>query len=278
MECPDGCGCFHDQTWSANVIQCGRRAHSKVPEFLPMDATAIYLDGLRLGDVSAETFIGRKHLAELYLNGSAVTALGEKTLDGLDHLRSLHLEDNRLESLRGGEFAALSSLAELDLSRNRLSSVHPSTFDGLGRLRVLRLAGNRLATFPLWRLVEAGAASLLPHLAQVSLSGNPWSCECAFLRRAQLLLRDRRDLVGDAGDVRCTDPSGAGSSVAVLEASCSDDVMAASSSSSSSSSSSVQGSLPVAKTSAEEGEGMGGEGGIGLVRFNWRENHFQVFK
>ena len=32
---------------SSNIIHCGRRSHSDIPKFIPMDATAIYLDGSR---------------------------------------------------------------------------------------------------------------------------------------------------------------------------------------------------------------------------------------
>ena len=69
MKCSDGCQCFHDQviimvqkciflfytcmnieyildylqTWSSNIIECGNRQHATVPEFIPMDATSVYL-------------------------------------------------------------------------------------------------------------------------------------------------------------------------------------------------------------------------------------------
>lgn len=227
MKCSDGCDCFHDQTWSANVIQCGRRGHSEVPEFIPMDATAIYLDGNSgLGDLSSETFIGRKHLRELYLNASGVTAISNRTLDGLEELSVLHLQGNRLSSLTGGEFAGLRSLLELRLDRNRLSFVHPSTFEPLRRLRVLDLSHNRLAAFPAWQLLSNA------ELSSASLAGNPWSCECGFLRELQRFLRQRRDAVTDADELRCSADGGdGGAAVAVAsaigDASCAD-VMAVS--------------------------------------------------
>ena len=45
MQCPEGCSCFHDSTWSANVIQCSKRGHTDIPALIPMDATSILLDG-----------------------------------------------------------------------------------------------------------------------------------------------------------------------------------------------------------------------------------------
>ena len=29
MKCSEGCDCFHDQTWSSNIIECGRRGHAR---------------------------------------------------------------------------------------------------------------------------------------------------------------------------------------------------------------------------------------------------------
>ena len=54
MQCPEGCSCFHDSTWSANVIQCSRRGHSDIPPLIPMDATSILLDG--------NNFTGKRYL------------------------------------------------------------------------------------------------------------------------------------------------------------------------------------------------------------------------
>ena len=47
---------------SANIIHCGKRRHADIPKFIPMDATSIYLDGNRLGSLTGDEFIGRKHL------------------------------------------------------------------------------------------------------------------------------------------------------------------------------------------------------------------------
>ncbi len=222
MKCSDGCECFHDQTWSANVIQCGRRNHESVPEFIAMDATAVYLDGNRLGDISGETFIGRKHLTDLYLNSSHITLISNKTLDGLSELLVLHLENNQLAELHGGELASLVSLKELHLDHNRLSFIHPDTFAPLSELQVLTLAHNRLVAFPLWGLLVDN-----PLLNWVTLSENPWSCECGFLRNAQRFLRDRRGAVKDNSALKCVVNGVSSNAIVSGNATCAD-VMAVS--------------------------------------------------
>ncbi len=49
MICPEGCNCYHDNSWSKNIIQCSSNDYEELPENMPMDATEIYLDGNDLG-------------------------------------------------------------------------------------------------------------------------------------------------------------------------------------------------------------------------------------
>ena len=197
MKCSEGCDCFHDQTWSSNIIQCGKRDHDQVPEFIPMDATHIYLDGNNLNDLSTETFIGRKHLRALYLNSSEIVVISNKTLNGLSELLVLHLERNKITELNGGEFLELEALEELYLDHNQLSTISENTFSGLTKLRLLTLAHNQLTSFAVWQLFANERLDL------VSLSGNPWSCRCEFLHQAQKFIQDARHVITDASDLHC---------------------------------------------------------------------------
>ena len=45
LQCPDGCSCHHDSSWSQNVIRCSERGLRAVPALIPMDATEVRLDG-----------------------------------------------------------------------------------------------------------------------------------------------------------------------------------------------------------------------------------------
>ena len=82
MQCPEGCSCFHDSTWSANVIQCSRRSHFDVPPLIPMDATSIYLDGSHFnGTLESQAFIGRKRVTSLFLNSSMIGAINNQTFN-----------------------------------------------------------------------------------------------------------------------------------------------------------------------------------------------------
>jgi hypothetical protein len=44
---------------------------------------------------------------------------------------------------------------------------------------VLSLSGNHLSVFPVWKLYS------LPKLSSISVSGNPWTCDCSFVQKLQ---------------------------------------------------------------------------------------------
>lgn len=183
MQCPEGCSCFHDSTWSANVIQCSARGHTDVPPLIPMDATALYLDGNNFtGTLESQAFIGRKRVTSLFLNASMIGAINNQTFNGLTELEVLHLEDNLIHSLQGYEFGNLTSLRELYLQRNKLAYIDSNTFSSLVSLEELYLHDNLLTLQPVWEL-----PNLLPALKTLTLAGNPWSCQCDFVGRFSMM-------------------------------------------------------------------------------------------
>lgn len=179
MTCPDRCSCYHDHTWSANVVDCGNAGYTKVPERLPMDATTIFLDGNDLGDLSSHMFIGKKKLEQLYLNNSKITSLHNRTFNGVPSLKVLHLENNQIEELRGFEFDQLKNLNELYLSENVISHIGNNTFGTLKKLEVLALNHNKINNFAPWH--QLTSAYETGSLAQLTLEGNSWHCDCETL-------------------------------------------------------------------------------------------------
>ncbi|XP_069690594.1 toll-like receptor Tollo [Periplaneta americana] len=202
MTCPDNCTCYHDHTWSANVVDCSNGGHRSVPAKIPMDATEIYLDGNDLGELGSHVFIGKKKLQVLYLNGSNVAAIHNRTFNGVTSLRVLHLENNRLQELRGFEFDQLENLNELYLDHNAISHVGNTTFSAMRSLEVLRLDENKIVNFSPWQQLAAAAGSL----AQVSLDGNTWTCDCDSVSRLEEWLRENKDATtgSDPSKMMCT--------------------------------------------------------------------------
>ncbi|KAH8371302.1 hypothetical protein KR093_006833, partial [Drosophila rubida] len=197
MTCPTNCTCFHDQTWSTNIVECSGAGYTQMPRRVPMDTTELYIDGNNFVELAGHSFLGRKNLAVLYANGSNVAHIHNTTFSGLKRLLVLHLEHNQLVALAGSEFHNLDSLRELYLQSNRIASIANGSFQPLRRLEVLRLDGNRLLHFEVWQL----AAN--PYLVELSLADNQWSCECGYLARFRHYLAQSADKIVDAARVSC---------------------------------------------------------------------------
>ncbi|XP_051176827.1 toll-like receptor Tollo [Leptopilina boulardi] len=213
MTCPDNCSCYHDHSWSSNVVDCSNAGYRFVPDRIPMDATEIYLDGNELGDLGNHVFIGKRHLEVLYLNNSGISSIHNKTFNGVESLKVLHLESNGLRELKGSEFNQLERMSELYLDHNAIAMVDNATFNNMKNLELLKLDNNRIVDFRPWdALTDAG------HGAAVSLEGNTWSCDCgnaARLRRwlalhqgdpEKMYCKDGTETLAEALR-RCGDPS-----------------------------------------------------------------------
>ncbi|KAI4502399.1 hypothetical protein M0802_002311 [Mischocyttarus mexicanus] len=195
MTCPDNCSCYHDHSWSSNVVDCSNAGYKRVPERIPMDATEIYLDGNELGDLGSHVFIGKRRLEVLYLNNSRIAAIHNRTFNGVNALRVLHLEDNSLRELRGFEFDQLERMSELYLDHNAIATVGNSTFKRMKHLVVLRLDGNRIIDFRPWDALPSVGDD-----TKVALEGNSWSCECTNAARLRNWLAEHR---GDPEKMYC---------------------------------------------------------------------------
>ena len=197
MQCPYGCECEHDLSWSMNVVKCSDKNHTHIPILIPMDATAIHLDGNRLHYIDQQNFLGRQRVQELFLNSSGVVRLSEAAFTGLSDLRVLHLEENKISELRGNEFTGLVHLRELYLQNNALAHVGENSFEPLISLQVLRLDGNLLINFHVWKLSSNNL------LSSISLSENMWSCGCEFIAPFSEFLEKKKEIISDYESVNC---------------------------------------------------------------------------
>ncbi|CAH1173852.1 unnamed protein product [Phaedon cochleariae] len=197
MTCPANCTCYHDQLWSANVVECSAVGYSEMPNRIPMDATEVYLDGNNFGELSSHAFIGRKNLKVLFANNSNIAAIYNHTFTGLKRLAILHLETNHLRELLGFEFSVLEYLKELYLQDNVIQFIDNRTFVELKQLEVLRLDGNRLYSFEVWQFISN------PYLVEIGLSNNQWSCDCEYVAKFKLWLRVNHEKVVDSNKITC---------------------------------------------------------------------------
>lgn len=204
MTCPTNCSCYHDQSWSTNVVDCsggggGGDLLTDIPSRIPMDATDVYLDGNNLSQLTNHAFIGKKNLRTLLLNNSAVVSLHNHTFSGLKRLLVLHLDRNQLTELSGYEFEPLENLRELYVQNNRIAFIHAKTFSHLRSLQVLDVSGNQLARYDAAQLLTAN-----PYLRSLWLADNPWSCQCDFVRPLRDWLQSTRVSIDDQESVTCS--------------------------------------------------------------------------
>lgn len=197
MTCPTNCTCYHDQSWSANVVECSGVGYTEMPKRIPMDATEVYLDGNNFGELSSHSFIGRKNLKVLYANNSNIAAVYNHTFSGLRRLTILHLENNHIKEFLGFELATLENLRELYLQGNVIHFIDNRTFLELKQLEVLRLDGNRLSSFAVWQF------EMNPYLVEIGLADNQWSCECSYVQRYRTWLQVNYGKVLDANKIVC---------------------------------------------------------------------------
>lgn len=197
MNCPVNCACYHDQSWSANIVDCSRSNYTEMPNKIPMDATEVYLDGNNFGELSSHSFIGRKNLRNLFVNNSNIAAIYNYTFSGIGKLLTLHLEDNQIKILNGFEFSSLESLKELYLQNNKISFIDGRTFVRLKSLEVLRIDNNRLYKFEVWQFYAN------PYLVSIAVSGNPWSCDCQFVNEFRMWIQENFARIADIDAISC---------------------------------------------------------------------------
>uniref|UniRef100_A0A6A7G1U3 Toll-like receptor Tollo n=1 Tax=Hirondellea gigas TaxID=1518452 RepID=A0A6A7G1U3_9CRUS len=195
--CPDNCSCYHDHTWTHNIVDCGKQNWTAMPLGVPMDVTEAFLDGNNMGNLTSHALIGRKNLRVLYLNNSNIIDIQNRTFNGLRNLQVLRIDHNYLKALHGFEFILLHNLVELYINDNHIAYISNTTFTSLRSLEILRLENNRIYLFPVWNL------AFNPFLVEVGLYHNKWSCECNFLANLKAWLDANRIKASNVNQISC---------------------------------------------------------------------------
>uniref|UniRef100_A0A336M7V9 CSON006195 protein n=1 Tax=Culicoides sonorensis TaxID=179676 RepID=A0A336M7V9_CULSO len=145
--CPARCECFHDASWTLNIVDCGRAEYFDVPKHLPMDATDIYLDGNDMGILGEHLFIGKKNLEVLFLNTSQISGINNRTFVGAGNIKKLYLQNNFIRILTPTMFESLEKLRELYLDSNLIEILPDDMFLKHKHLRIINLSSNQLKSF-----------------------------------------------------------------------------------------------------------------------------------
>ncbi|XP_056110383.1 matrix-remodeling-associated protein 5 isoform X2 [Rhinichthys klamathensis goyatoka] len=197
--CPRPCACHQPAE-----VHCTFRSLLTVPAGVPKQVERMNLGFNTIHRITYSSFAGLRKLDLLLMHGNDVHQIPDGTFRDLISLQMLKLSYNKLKVISRQTLMGLWSLTRLHLDHNRLEFIHPDAFQGLTSLRLLQLEGNQLqqlhpATFSTFSIHGHFPVSTLkhlylsdnilttlsqrmlagmPYLENLSLHGNPWTCDC----------------------------------------------------------------------------------------------------
>lgn len=125
-----------------------------------------------LSFLDKDAFLYNQQLHFLDLQGNRFPDFAELPFHPLNELTHLNLSFNPLNRLEDQTFNGLASLQVLQLVNMSLRSVQPQLLQPVQALMTLNLTGNRLSN------LEPEAVDFLYNLRYLSLSDNPFKCDC----------------------------------------------------------------------------------------------------
>lgn len=125
----------------------------------------LYLQHLGLENISADAFVGLKHVYELHLENNKIKELTPMFLNGFES-NSISLSNNQLTEIKVNDFEGIIGTMSLDISNNLINKIHKDAFQYLEGLEFLSLENNKLCKLPF------GLFKHLRLLKELNLSGN----------------------------------------------------------------------------------------------------------
>ncbi|VDK66096.1 unnamed protein product [Onchocerca ochengi] len=202
-KCPDGCHCFHDATYTINIVRCSalkpedRKNFS--PKDIPMYATQIYLENMEIPIVRSHDFLGRTRLLHLHLNYSSIREVQPLAFNTLPSLQLLDLSGNYLMRLTGDELYRTNKITTLMLHNNHLMSLGDRLNEVMPQLKTITLHNNKLQDLPL-SIEQYGK-----QITNITLGSNLFRCDCSPRFRIQFWFSRNLDVIHDMSDIFCVE-------------------------------------------------------------------------
>ena len=172
--CPQQCICSMTTENSDHTIfitDCSNKNICQIPKNLPYNSTFTRLDGNKF-EILANSTPSRHKV--LFLNSSEIKAIHDGFFQAYPYLIILYLHDNKLTSLPDDIFIRLHSITTLSLHQNLLDKIN---------LNILANTSSNIQT--------------------LSLSGNPWDCDCNFGESLKNWIGKNLEIVKNANNITC---------------------------------------------------------------------------
>lgn len=198
LTCPTGCKCAWGGsgfTKISSITQCTRANLTQVPAGIASTLVLLYLDGNQLSHLSKEDFSSLRDTEEIYLNNSAVELIDIGVFDNIPALKILLLNDNLLTTIPEHLFGTMNEIKELYLHNNLINSISPMAFSSLASVERITLHNNKL--------VHLTSALKLPRQTSLTLSDNPWSCDCDVSKATIRAVYEISQVIEDAEKMCC---------------------------------------------------------------------------
>ena len=197
--CPTKCSCYRNRDSSLQIVDCSNRNLTVIPE-LPTITTVADLDGNEFGEIPALSFQNNSRLKILSLNNSNIEVIHDKAFAGLSGLQSLWLDNNIIQNVSFGAFFGLENVKNISLHANSIETLKAGAFDKAKSLNNLTLHINKLKMVDLKTFMAKNV-----NLTRLTLSENPWLCNCSFGPGFQEWIRRKIKIIRDANDIECRD-------------------------------------------------------------------------
>ena len=192
--CHANCSCYHkDAHQSVSLANCNDRNLTGLPN-LPNTIKTLYLDG-NYYPLLEQLKYGKA--AYISLQHNQIEVIGKDAFKKCLRLQYLYLSFNRLTVLPDHVFSHNLLLETLFLNGNNLHTLHALTFNHLELMTVLHIDSNNI------RKLETPLLNYIAGLSEITLSNNPWQCECdnATFR---LVLVSKAHAIKDFNNITCS--------------------------------------------------------------------------
>ena len=161
---------------SPTLVICSKQGIRQFPKELPSSVEIVRFDHNYIVSLSRDMFSSfHDNMKELSLEINRISFIEDNTFDKARYLQIINLSGNQLKHIGPETFSRLYDLRTLQLDRNLITQIDPETFSDLHQLNMLTLHGNQLTELHNGTLQDI---DLAPHLSNLTLHDNPWSCQC----------------------------------------------------------------------------------------------------